>query len=70
MVFYRDELPAYNVTYEGTVLGGSFVVKNGDAIVESGSSVEEGTWLTVEAPPDVNYQVKAINVNGVAIDGS
>ena len=54
MVFYRDELPAYNVTYEGTVLGGSFVVKNGDAIVESGSSVEEGTWLTVEAPPDVN----------------
>lgn len=70
MVFYRDELPAYNVTYEGTVLGGSFVVKNGDAIVEIGSSVEEGTWLTVEAPPDVNYQVKAINVNGVAIDGS
>ena len=68
--FYKAELPAYNVTYEGTVVGGSFVVKNGDAIVESGSSVEEGTWLTVEATPDVNYQVKAIKVNGVAIDGS
>ena len=68
--FYKAELAAYNVTYEGTVVGGSFVVKNGDAIVESGSSVEEGTWLTVEATPDVNYQVKAIKVNGVAIDGS
>lgn len=67
--FYKAELPAYNVTYEGTVVGGSFVVKNGDAIVESGSSVDEGTWLTIEATPEENYLVKAIKVNGVTIDG-
>lgn len=67
--FYKAELAAYNVTYEGTVVGGSFVVKNGDAIVESGSSVDEGTWLTIEATPEENYLVKAIKVNGVTIDG-
>ena len=79
MYVYTPQVPEYVqghvkaqhiVTYTGTSEGGSFVVKNGDAIVESGSSVEEGTWLTVEATPDVNYQVKAIKVNGVAIDGS
>lgn len=67
--FYKAELPAYNVTYEGTVVGGSFVVKNGDAIVESGSSVDEGAWLTIEATPEENYLVKAIKVNGLTIEG-
>ena len=69
--FYQANLPTYSVTYDNTsVTGGTFTVKNGDAIVESGSSIEGGTWLTVEAVPEENYQVKSIKVNGVAIEGS
>ncbi len=58
MYVYTPQVPEYVqghvkaqhiVTYTGTSEGGSFVVKNGDAIVESGSSVDEGTWLTIEA---------------------
>lgn len=78
MYVYTPQVPEYVqghvkaqhiVTYTGTSEGGSFVVKNGDAIVESGSSVDEGTWLTIEATPEENYLVKAIKVNGVTIDG-
>ena len=68
--FYKAELPTYSVTYTNLVSGGSFVVKNGDAIVESGSNIDGGTWLTIEAIPEENYQVKAIKVNGEAIEGS
>ena len=59
----------HTVTYTGRSEGGSFVVKNGDAIVESGSSVDEGAWLTIEATPEENYLVKAIKVNGLTIEG-
>ena len=78
MYVYTPQVPEYVqghvkaqhiVTYTGTSEGGSFVVKNEDAIVESGSSVDEGTWLTIEATPEENYLVKAIKVNGVTIDG-
>ena len=78
MYVYTPQVPEYvqghvkaqhTVTYTGTSEGGSFVIKNGDAIVESGSSVDEGTWLTIEATPEENYLVKAIKVNGVTIDG-
>ena len=78
MYVYTPQVPEYVqghvkaqhiVTYTGTSEGGSFVVKNGDAIVESGSSVDEGTWLTIEATPEENYLVKAIKVNGVTIAG-
>lgn len=58
------------VTYTGVSNGGTFTVKNGDTIVKSGSSVDEGTWLTVEAVPEENYVIKSIKVNGVAIEGS
>ena len=78
MYVYTPQVPEYVqghvkaqhiVTYTGISEGGSFVVKNGDAIVESGSSVDEGAWLTIEATPEENYLVKAIKVNGLTIEG-
>ena len=79
MYVYTPQVPEYVqghvkaqhvVTYTGVSNGGTFTVKNGEATVESGSSVDEGTWLTVEAVPEENYLVKSIKVNGVAIEGS
>ncbi|WP_418495812.1 LamG-like jellyroll fold domain-containing protein [Coprobacter sp.] len=79
MYVYTPQVPEYVqghvkaqhvVTYTGVSNGGTFTVKNGEATVESGSSVDEGTWLTVEAVPEEDYLVKSIKVNGVAIEGS
>ncbi len=79
MYVYTPQVPEYVqghvkaqhvVTYTGVSNGGTFTVKNGDTIVKSGSSVDEGTWLTVEAVPEEDYLVKSIKVNGVAIEGS
>ncbi|WP_455497358.1 InlB B-repeat-containing protein, partial [Coprobacter sp.] len=75
---YTAQVPEYvqghvkaqhTVTYNGTVTGGSFEVKNGDEVVASGSSLDEGTWLTIETTPETGYLVKTIKVNGNPIEG-
>lgn len=58
----------FKVTYSGTVEGGTFVVKNDGIVVESGSDVDEGTWLTVDVTPEDGYLLKSIKVNGVVIE--
>lgn len=37
-------------------------------MVESGSDVDEGTWLTVDVTPEDGYLLKSIKVNGVVIE--
>ena len=45
----------YTVTIESPT-GGTLVVKNGDAVVASGSKLAVGTVLTIEATPSENYK--------------
>ncbi|MCQ2128615.1 MAG: InlB B-repeat-containing protein [Bacteroidaceae bacterium] len=47
----------YTVTIEESQ-NGTLAVKNGDATVETGSSVEEGTTLTIELTPSAGYKFK------------
>ena len=68
--FYEVDLPVYTVTYTGSVEGGSFVVKKGTETVTSGTSIEEGTLLTVEATADRGYLVKTIKVNGMPLENN
>ena len=58
----------YTVTYSQS-LNGTFKLKNGLQDIVSGSSVQENTMLTVEATPNIGYQVDSIKVNGIRITG-
>ena len=58
----------YTVTYSQS-LNGTFTLKNGSQYVISGSSVIEGTVLTVEATPAQGYKLDSIKVNGARISG-
>ena len=58
----------YIVTYNQSA-GGTFTLKNGLQYVISGSSVIEGTVLTVEATPAQGYKLDSIRVNGTRISG-
>ena len=58
----------YIVTYNQSV-GGTFTLKNGSQYVISGSSVIEGTVLTVEATPAQDYRLDSVRVNDVRISG-
>ena len=56
------------ITYNQSV-GGTLTVKDGTQTVVSGSSVEYGTVLTVEATPYHGYMFDSIRVNGARIAG-
>ena len=58
----------YIVTYSQST-GGTFKIKNGTQEVASGSVVNNGTVLTVEATPAQGYKLDSIRVNGVRISG-
>ncbi|MFC2604946.1 MAG: leucine-rich repeat domain-containing protein, partial [Bacteroidota bacterium] len=58
----------YTITYNQSA-GGTFKIKKGTQDITSGSSVIEGTVLTVEATPAQGYQVDSIKVNGIRITG-
>ena len=49
--------------------GGTFRILNGTQEVASGSVVDDGTVLTVEATPAQNYRLDSIKVNGERIVG-
>ncbi len=63
-------LPKFVVNYVSETDHGSFVIKNGDNIITSGSKVPQYTTLTVEATPIEGYQVKSIKVNNTEIEGN
>lgn len=63
-------LPKFVVNYVSETDHGSFIIKNGDMTVTSGSKVSQYTNLTIEATPSEGYQVKSIKVNGIEIDGN
>ena len=58
----------YTITYNQSA-GGTFKIKKGTQYVISGSSVTEGTVLTVEATPAQGYKLDSIKVNGARISG-
>ena len=58
----------YTITYNQSA-GGTFKIKKGTQDITSGSSVVSGVELTVEATPNIGYQVDSIKVNGIRITG-
>ena len=64
--FGRD---AYKVTYEQSV-GGTFRVLNGTQEIASGSLVDKGTVLTVEATPNAGKKFDFIKINYKNIAGN
>lgn len=63
-------LPKLIVNYVSETDHGSFVIKDGDNTIASGSKVSQGTTLTIDATPAEGYQVKSIKVNDVEIVGN
>lgn len=56
----------YKVTYN-TPENGTLKVLNGTVNVASGTLIEEGTKLTIEATPNAGYEVKTLTANGANI---
>lgn len=57
------------ITTESSV-NGTFIVKNGDEIVTSGTKVNSGTTLKIEPSPAENYEKNEIRVNNTVIIGT
>jgi len=51
-------------------VNGSVTLKNGEETIASGTKVKYGTEITVTPDPAEGYELKAVKVNGVAIDGT
>lgn len=58
------------VNFEQPVEGGSFLLKAGDKVINSGDEVIKGTTLTVEPTPAQGYKLISINVNDQALEGN
>lgn len=63
-------LPKFTVNYVSETDHGTFIIKNGDEVITSGSKVSKYSTLTIEATPAEGYQVKSIKVNDMEIDGN
>lgn len=57
----------FTVNVEDNANVESVVLKDGDAIVESGAQVEEGTELSIEVTPAEGYRVTDVKVNGTSV---
>ena len=57
-----ETIPTHSITITSPV-GGSIIVKNGEETIASGNSVLEGTTLTIQTVPDVNYKFKNWQAN-------
>ncbi|MEG1379612.1 MAG: GEVED domain-containing protein [Bacteroidales bacterium] len=60
---------SYTVT-AGEAINGTFVLKNGEEIINSGDELPEGTIITVVGSPNRNMRLDEIRVNDVAIEGT
>lgn len=58
-----EAIPTYNVTYSNPT-GGTITVQNSGANVASGTSVQEGTVLTLTATPSTGYTFGSWSVTG------
>lgn len=62
--------PAFSeLTYEATPEHGFVFVMVGNETIESGTTVKEGTEVTITVIPDDNYEVSAVTVETVAPEG-
>ena len=59
-------IETYTVTYNNAPDHGTLTIKNGDDVVASGSSVNEGTVLTIVTTPAEDYKLAGVTVNGNA----
>ena len=57
----------HTITYNQSA-NGTFKVKSGTQDIASGSTVKDGTILTIEATPDQHYKLDSIRVNGKRLD--
>ena len=57
----------YTITYSQPT-NGTLKVKSDTQEITSGSTVKEGTILTIEATPDQHYKLDSIRVNGKRLD--
>ena len=62
------ETANYTISYDQST-GGTFRLLNDSQEITTGSSVISGVVLTVEATPNIGYQVDSIKVNGTHILG-
>lgn len=64
---FAQEVSTYAVTW-ATPENGTLTVKNGDTELTSGTEVEEGTVLTIEATPAEGYRLETLTVNGEELE--
>ena len=57
----------YTITYSQPA-NGTLKIKSGTQDIASGSTVKDGTILTIEATPDQHYKLDSIRVNGKRLD--
>ena len=57
----------YTITYSQPA-NGTLKIKSGTQEITSGSTVKDGTILTIEATPDQHYKLDSIRVNGKRLD--
>jgi hypothetical protein len=66
-------IPVYytvNITAPADDANGSFVVYNGEEVVEDGASLLEGTELKIVATPEFGYKLSTVKVNDEAIEAN
>lgn len=62
----EEIIETYTVTYNNAPDHGTLTIKNGNDVVTSGSSVNEGTVLTIVTTPAADYKLTGVTVNGSA----
>ena len=65
-------LPTHTVTVDAAIVNGSIEVKkpDGTTLTPGANTVEEGTVLTITAPPATGYQLKQLTADGNPINGN
>ena len=62
----KEIIETFTVTYNNAPDHGTLTIKNGDDVVTSGASVNEGTVLTIVTTPAEGYKLAGVTVNGSA----
>lgn len=60
---------SYTVT-AGEAINGTFVLKNGEEVINSGDELPEGTIITVVGSPNTNMRLDEVLVNDLPIEGT
>lgn len=70
VVNVKQQVNTYTINYTAETEGGTLALLNGSTTVESGTSVPEGTILSIVATPAADYELSVVNVNGAEYIGS